>query len=156
VPSFALPDSNLKTHDVLDYRGKPLLLEVMQTACVHCQAAAPTMERIKAKYAGKVNILAITVPPDTQQTVSQFVAKYRVTTPFLFDCGQATAAILNVSPRNPKIDLPHLLLVSASGMIVEDWNYSVSTKAIFEGQGLDPYLDKLLAGAGNTKAPTKK
>lgn len=146
IPSFALPDANLKVHDVLDYRGKPLVIDVMQTACEHCQALAPNLERIKAKYAGRINLLSIVVPPDTQATVAQFVAKYRVSSPFLFDCGQATAAILKVTPQNPKIELPHLLIVDAQGMIREDWPYRPANKAIFEGRGLDPILDKMLGG----------
>ncbi len=144
LPSFALPDSNLKVHDVLDYRGKPLLLDIMQTTCAHCQTMAPNLERVRAKYAGKISVLAIVVPPDTQATVSQFAAKYRVSSPFLFDCGQAAAAILKVSPQNPKINLPQLLLVDGSGMIREDWAWSESTKSVFEGQGLDAAIDRLL------------
>ncbi len=145
LPSFALSDSNLKTHDVLDYRGKPLLLDIMQTTCAHCQSMAPNLERVKTKYAGRIAILSIVVPPDTQATVAQFAAKYRVSSPFLFDCGQATAAILKVTPQNPKINLPQLLLVDGSGMIREDWTWSESTKSILEGQGLDAAIDRLLS-----------
>jgi thiol-disulfide isomerase/thioredoxin len=146
VPSFALPDVNLKTHDVLDYRGKPLIIDLMMTSCPHCQALAPNLERVAKKYAGKVNILSIVVPPDTNATVAQYVAKYKVGYPILFDCGQATATLLKVTPQNPKISLPHLFLVDARGMIREDWAWSEAVKEIFEGTGLDSYLDKVLAG----------
>lgn len=146
LPSFALPDVTMKVHDVLDYRGKPLVLDIMQTGCAHCQAMAPNLERVKQKYTGKIGVLSIVVPPDTQTTVAQFVARFRVSSPILFDCGQATAAILNVNPRSPKIDLPHLLLVDGKGMIREDWTWSESTKQILEGQGLDAAVDRLLQG----------
>jgi hypothetical protein len=77
--------------------------------------------------------------------VAQFVAKFRVGFPILFDCGQTTAAILNVTPRNPKIDLPQLLLVDAKGMIREDWTWTEATKNVLEGPGVDAAIDKLLA-----------
>ncbi len=145
MPSFALPDSNQKIHDVLDYRGKPLLLDIMQTACSHCQTMAPNLERVKTKYAGRIGVLSIVVPPDTLSTVSQFAAKYRISSPLLFDCGQTAAAILKVTNQNPRIDLPQLLLVDTNGMIRQDWTWSESTKSILEGQGLDAAIDRLLS-----------
>jgi peroxiredoxin len=105
---------------------------------------APNLERVKTKYSGRIGVLSIVVPPDTQASVSQFAAKYRVSSPFLFDCGQTAAAILQVTPQNPRINLPNLLLVDANGMIREDWTWSESTKSIFEGQGLDAAIDRLL------------
>lgn len=145
VPSFALPDATLKLHDVLDYRGKPLLIDIMQTTCGHCRSMAPNIERVRTKYAGRIGVLSIVVPPDTQATVAQFVAKFRVGFPVLFDCGQTTAAILNVTPQNPKIDLPQLVLVDPKGIIREDWTWTESTKSILEGPGVDAAIDKLLA-----------
>ncbi|HPT25637.1 MAG TPA: TlpA disulfide reductase family protein [Bryobacteraceae bacterium] len=146
LPSFSLPDTTMKVHDVLDYRGKPLIIDIMQTGCPHCQTLAPNLERVKQKYAGKIGVLSIVVPPDTQATVAQFVARFRVSSPILFDCGQATAAILKINPRSPKIDLPQLFLVDRSGMIREDWTWSEATKQIFEGQGLDAAVDRVLQG----------
>jgi len=35
APSFSLPDSKLKQHDILDYRGKWLLLDFMQNDYPH-------------------------------------------------------------------------------------------------------------------------
>ena len=43
VPSFALPDANATYHDILDYRGKVVLIEVMQTTCAHCQSMVPQL-----------------------------------------------------------------------------------------------------------------
>ena len=144
LPSFTLPDTNMKSHDSLDYRGKPLLLEVMQTACAHCKASAPNIERVRAKYAGKIAVLSIVLPPDTQTTVAQFAAAYHVGSPILFDCGQATAAILQIKPQSPKVDLPQLVLVDAAGIIRDDWGWSEATKDVFEGQGLDVAIDAIL------------
>lgn len=145
VPSFALPDGQLRYHDILDYRGKPLLLEVMQTSCPHCQSLAVTLERVRTKYGAQVGVLSIVNPPDTQATVSEFIRKYKVDYPLLFDSGQATAALMKVTPQNPRITLPHLFLIDAAGNIQEDWAYEESTKAIFEGDALFGHVDRLLS-----------
>ena len=146
APSFALPDSTGKYYDILDYRGKILVLDIMQTNCPHCATLAGTLERVKAKYAGKINVLSIVNPPDNAQTVSQFVAKHRISSPILFDFGQTSAIYFKATPQNTTINLPHLFVIDAKGQIRDDFAYSDATKYIFEGKGLDAVLDKLLAG----------
>jgi len=154
VASFTLPDSQGKYHDVLDYRGKVLLIDIMKTDCPHCGPFSKTLERVKARYGDRIHILAVVNPPDNQQTVAAFIARHRVTYPVLFDFGQAVAAMLNISPQNPTIKLPTLLVVDANGIIREDFVYDESLKNIFDGDGLFRILDKLLAESPG--APARK
>lgn len=154
APSFALPDISLKYHDLLDYRGKVVLLDVMLTGCPHCQKLATTLERMKARFGAKIQVLSIVTPPDTQATVAGFVAKYRISSPILFDCGQASASYMKATPENPKVDLPHVFLIDAKGMIVNDWGWSEADKAIFESDGLAPFIEAAIAG--KTPAPAKR
>ncbi|MEJ5367813.1 MAG: TlpA disulfide reductase family protein [Bryobacteraceae bacterium] len=144
VASFTLPDSQGRYHDVLDYRGKILLIDIMKTDCPHCADFSKTLERVKARYGDRISILSIVNPPDTPQTVAAYVARHKVTSPVLFDFGQAVAAMLNVTPQNPTIKLPTLLIVGPDGIIREDFTYDDSRKDIFEGNGLFPILDRLL------------
>ncbi len=144
VASFTLPDGQGRYHDVLDYRGKVLLIDIMRTDCPHCGAFSRVLERVKARYGDRLNILSIVNPPDNQQTVSAYVARNKITTPILFDFGQAVAAMLNVTPQNPTIKLPTLLIVGPDGIIREDLVYDDSRKDIFEGDGLFRILDRLL------------
>jgi len=155
VASFTLPDSQGRYHDVLDYRGKILLIDIMKTDCPHCATFSKTLERVKARYGDRIHILSIVNPPDNQQTVAAYVARHRISTPILFDFGQAVAAMLQITPQNPNIRLPTLLVVAPDGTIREDLVYDESRKdlkSIFEGDGLFPILDKLLAES----APRKK
>ncbi len=144
VASFTLPDSQARYHDVLDYRGKILLIDIMKTDCPHCADFSKTLERVKARYGDRISILSIVNPPDTPQTVAAYVARHKVTSPVLFDFGQAVAAMLNVTPQNPTIKLPTLLIVGPDGIVREDFIYDDSRKDIFEGDGLFPILDRLL------------
>ncbi|MBI5281935.1 MAG: TlpA family protein disulfide reductase [Candidatus Solibacter usitatus] len=145
VASFTLPDATGRFYDVLDFRGKPLLIDFMKTECPHCQVLTRTLERVKAKYGDRIAILSVVNPPDNPQTVSNYIARYKVSSPVLFDFGQATAAMLRITPQNPGISLPTLLIVDAQGIVREDIVYSDSTRAAFEGDALFAVIDRLLA-----------
>ena len=145
VASFSLPETSGKFHDVLDYRGKVLLIDIMKTDCPHCQSLTRTLERVKAKYGDRVAILSIINPPDNATTVASYIAKYKVSTPILYDMTLSTQALLKLGPQNPSVSMPHLLVVDANGMVQSDWPYSDALKAIFEGDGLFAIIDKMLA-----------
>lgn len=144
VASFTLPDATGKYYDVLDYRGKLLLIDIMKTECGHCQTFTKTLERVKARYGDRINILSVVNPPDDPKKVADYIAKFKVSSPILFDVGQATAAMLKITPQNPSISLPHLLVVDANGIVQKDWPFSEADKAIFDGDGLFAILDKML------------
>lgn len=155
VASFTLADATGKYYDVLDFRGKVLLIDIMKTDCPHCQTLSRTLERVKAKYGDKLAVLSIVNPPDDPTKVAAYIAKYRVTNPVLFDFGQATAAMLRITPQNPSINLPTLLIVDAQGIVRSDLVYADSLKAVFEGDGMYALIDKAMAGT-TPAAPKKK
>lgn len=155
IASFTLPDSQARYHDVLDYRGKILLIDIMKTDCPHCAQFSKALERVKARYGDRISILSIVNPPDTPQTVAAYVARNKVTSPVLFDFGQAVAAMLQVTPQNPTIKLPTLLIVGPDGIIREDIVYDESRKDIFEGNGLFAVLDRLLKEQAPPRAGKK-
>src|SRR4026208_1284610 len=92
APGFSLPDSNLKYYDSQDYRGKILLIEIMQTNCAHCATFAPILEEIATKYRGRVVALSVVNPPDNVGTVKRYLAEKKTSVPILFDCGQMAAS----------------------------------------------------------------
>ncbi len=69
----------------------------------------------------------------------------------LFDCGQVAVSYLKATPQNPKVNVPHLFLIDGQGMIRNDFAYGFDTKNIFEGDGLDAEIDRLLAGPPKSK-----
>jgi hypothetical protein len=71
APSFSLPDSTITQHDILDYRGKWLLLDFMKTDCPHCAVLSKTLEQIKTQFGPKVGILSVLIsPPETTTTLA--------------------------------------------------------------------------------------
>jgi peroxiredoxin len=159
APGFSLPDIQIKQHDLADYRGKVVLLEIMNTKCPHCAKFADTLEQVAKKYAGRVQVLAIANPPDTIRTVSQFMREHGISYPILFDCGQASSSYMMATPENPKVEIPHLFLIDAKGIIRNDFGYSLLTLGIFDGTDLADQVDQLLAapaGRASQKARPKK
>jgi len=123
APSFSLPDTALKQYDILDYRGKWLLLDFMQTECPHCKDLSKKLEPLKKKYAGKLEILSIVItPPATQQTVAKYMADTSTTGPIVFDSGQVTISYFKATPQNSSFDTPHLFAINPQGTIVKDWS----------------------------------
>jgi peroxiredoxin len=152
APGFSLPDLHLVQHDLQDYRGKVVVLDVIQTSCPHCALFSDILEKAHLKYGDKIAILSIVIPPDTQATVGRFVMQHRISTPILFDCGQVSASYFKATPQHPTVNFPHVFLIDGNGMIRNDFGYGFDTHNIFEGNGLDPQIDRLL---GDT-APARR
>jgi peroxiredoxin len=145
APGFALPDAEY-THfyDLQDYRGKVVLMDFMSTTCPHCLLLTTTLEKVKEKYGDRVAILSIVLPPDNQDTVTKYKNVNHVTVPIVCDMGQTAIAYMNARPGMSHIDVPHLFVIDKQGMIRNDFTYSDKDKAVFEGSGLFPEIDKLL------------
>jgi peroxiredoxin len=127
APSFSLPDSKFTQHDILDYRGRWLIVDFMKTNCPHCNALTATLEEVKARYGTKLGVLEIVVPPDNLNTVAKYITETKTTSPVVFDSGQVAAAYFNITPINQKpFDTPHWFLVDPSGMIVRDWTQGLA------------------------------
>jgi peroxiredoxin len=122
APSFSLPDARLQQHDILDYRGRWLLLDFMKTDCPHCKELSKKLEGVMARYGGKVGVLSIVLPPDNQATVTRYLTETRTTSPIVFDSSQVAVAYFKATPSTPGFDTPHLFAIDPNGTIVRDWS----------------------------------
>jgi peroxiredoxin len=148
APGFSLPDLKGIQHDLADYHGKVVILEFTQTNCPHCAAFTEILDKVKPKFGAKVEILAITDPPDDQQKVAAYIAGHNITYPVLFDCGQVAYSYLRVV----QFAQPQVYIIDSNGTIQRHYEYSAFTRDIFEGNGLLPEIERVLAAS----APTKK
>jgi peroxiredoxin len=144
APGFSLPDAKIQQHDLADYRGKFVLLEILLTSCPHCGKFAPLLEEVAKKYAGRLQVLTIVNPPDTTATVEQFIRQHKLSYPILFDCGQVAGSYMKATPQKPSFDIPHLFLIDQNGQIRNDWGYGTFTRPIFEGRALFDEIEKVL------------
>jgi len=147
APGFSLPDSNLVEHDLQDYKGKVVLIEVMKTDCPACQTFAQILEKVQNKYQGRVQVLSVvTYPPHDLKMVEEFISRFKITYPILYDCGQMTRSYLKATLNTPHKTIPHLFIIDGNGKIVNDFAYDWSTRTVFEGDALFAVLDQLLSG----------
>ena len=154
APSFSLPDSNLKQQDILDYRGKWLLLEFIQTDCASCKDIGKKLDAVRKKFPGRVEMLSVVLtPPATQQTVAQYVTETKITSPVLFDYGTVALSYFRPTPQNPNFDAPHVFAINPEGNIVNDWSQGAMVQP-----GFITDLEKLISAAPASKskaAPAK-
>jgi peroxiredoxin len=148
APGFSLPDANSQQKDLADYRGKVVIVDFMKTDCEHCGAFSQILEQVNTRYRGRVVVLSIAPAPDSPVTISQFRAKFGVTYPILFDCGQVAFSYIRPNPLNPAIALPRFFIVGPDGYILKDFEFGPQTQEIFRGQGLFSELDRILARLG--------
>jgi peroxiredoxin len=146
APSFSLPDSKLNQHDILDYRGKWLLIEFMQTTCPHCRTLGIMLEDLKTKLPGKVAVLAIVEPPDNTNTVGKYIADNHFSAPILFDSYLVATAYFKATPANPSFDTPHLFAVDPNGQIVRDWGQAAADQPAVAKE-----IELLVTAVGNKK-----
>ncbi len=145
APSFSLPDSKMTQHDLLDYRGKWLLLDFMKTDCPHCMALSKVMETINQKHGQKVATLSVVIaPPENQMTVAKYIKDTgAVSTTICFDQGQVAVSYFKATPANPGFDTPHLFIINPQGMIVRD----IPQSPVLEGPDLVKLVEQLISGA---------
>jgi len=134
APSFALPDTKMIQYDILDYRGRWLILEYFKTDCPHCRDLTKVLDALKTRLGARVAMLSIVVPPDNTATVGKYIAETKTSIPVLFDTGQTAMWYFKATPQRPSFDSPHVFAINPQGMIVRDWNQSDTEAAGFAAQ----------------------
>src|SRR5579863_6564031 len=114
APGFSLMGSDRKFHDAQDYRGKLLIIDIMQVSCEHCVKFSAVLEQVRAKYGDKVAILSIVNPPSDAKGVEDYIKQNQVKNQVLFDCGQVAASYLK--PSKPQVQIPHVFLIDGDGI----------------------------------------
>lgn len=117
APGFSLPDLSYKQYDLADYRGKVVLLDIIQTSCPKCIELTRDLGEIKQKYGDKVQVLTIVTLPDSPQTINAYIQRYGVRNPVLLDCGQVIGSYTGLSPAKPTVHFPHLFVIDKIGNI---------------------------------------
>jgi peroxiredoxin len=148
APGFSLPDSDMQQHDLADYRGKVVIVNIMKTTCPHCTTFSKALDAAQKKYGPKLKVLSVVHPPDNQNAVRSYTALHQLSTTILFDCGQMAASYLKLGPSRPTFDVPHFFVIDQQGVIREDYGYNLLSKGLFEGDGIHKVIDKYVGPAG--------
>ena len=127
APSWALMDSGGHMHDLLDYRGKVLIIDMMKTTCPHCASFAGVLAQVQQKYGDRVAIVSVVSPTnDNAQAVQGYIAQHKITYPVVFDMGQMQYSYV----LKGSVELPHVYIVDQNGYIQGDYDYNVTTRGL--------------------------
>lgn len=150
APSFNLPDSSFKRYDILDYRGKWLIVNFISTQanqCADCPTVSQRLDAFRRAHQGNVEVLTVAVaPPEDLQKVADYIGKTKISNPVVFDQGQMTASFFNATPQNNRFDTPHVFAINPQGQIVRDWG-QVGAASV----NMIPALEQLVGGNGKGK-----
>ena len=149
APGFSLPDASIKQHDLYDYRGKVVLVNIMKTDCPHCGTFSSVLSALQKKYRGRLQVLSIVnSPPENQGTVRQYQTKNGLQdSVILFDCRQVAISYFMLTPERPSFEVPHVFVIDQKGWIQEDFGYNLLNRGIFEGEDLFPIVEKYVSKA---------
>jgi peroxiredoxin len=153
APSFSLPDSNFKQYDILDYRGKWLLLTFLSSSandCPQCREIIRRVDAVVARNPGKAAALGIAqTPADNQTTLKALIAETKTKMPIVFDNSFVAIAYFRATPDRSQIDLGHLFAINPEGTIVKDW----VANAVAVAPNFERDITALITGAKPTAAP---
>jgi peroxiredoxin len=142
-PDFSLPGVDGSTYSLSAEKGKVVVLEFIATWCPHCQADAPMMNRLDAKYKPKgVQIFAINSTPRghnnsdpaAMSDLQWFHDSYTVTFPLLFDTELKSANDYGVS------FYPSIYIVDKQGKVA----FQPPDNELPSNEELSVVIDKLL------------
>src|SRR5579864_802447 len=122
APDFSLIDSAGVAHRLSDYQGRWLILEFMQADCASCAAFAKSLDKVRAKYASRLDVLGVVIPlrEDAAGAV-KFIADSNPGYPLVIDSTQVAIAYFQPTPGRPYYDTPHWFAIDPNGLIALDW-----------------------------------
>ncbi len=132
APPFSLPDLDGRSHDLGDYAGRVVFLNVWATWCPPCREEMPSMQRLHESYAQEgLVVLAVSEDEGPPEPVRAFAESLRLTFPILLDPEGVVPSLYGVT------GYPETFLIDRSGRIVRhvigpaDW-YAPAARAEIE------------------------
>ena len=127
APDFSLQDLQGRKFKLSENKGKPVLLAFGATWCPSCREEIPRLKEIFANY-GKKGLVMVNIDiQESQDKVSRFADRYKLTYPVLLDEKAEVARSYGVR------GIPTLVLVDKEGMIL-----------CSQCRSVERYLDKML------------
>ncbi len=113
VPEFTLQDLHGQTVSPAQLRGKVILLNFWATWCGPCRAEIPDLIQLQAKYAGRLQIIGLSVDEGPAEAVKRFAQRVRINYPIAFASPELQAKFGGI------LGLPTLFLLDTNGGIVQ-------------------------------------
>ncbi|OCT12493.1 thiol-disulfide oxidoreductase [Paenibacillus pectinilyticus] len=127
--NFSLIGLDGKTHELSEYKGKPVLVNFWGTFCPPCKEEMPDLQKMYDKYKAQ-GVVFLEVNVDKNKvTVQGFMDQYKLNMPVLLDANEVVRKTYGV------MDYPTTFFIGADGKI--------AVKKI--GQMEESFIDTTLA-----------
>jgi thiol-disulfide isomerase/thioredoxin len=78
APAVSFTDAESRPASLADFAGKPTLVNLWATWCQPCLKEMPSIERLQAKLAGRLNVAAVSQDRAGAKLVNPFVAEHQL------------------------------------------------------------------------------
>ena len=143
TPPLVLKDLSGKTHDLKQYRGKVVLINFWATWCPPCRAEMPSMQRLKAKMAGKPFVILAVDMGETEGEVKAYIRQIKTDFTVLLDKDGRALKAWKV------FAFPTSYVVDAQGKI----RYGLYGASEWDAADKVKKITQLLPPAGNKRSP---
>ncbi|MCM3771075.1 MULTISPECIES: TlpA disulfide reductase family protein [Priestia] len=125
APPFTLSDTNGKSVQLSDFKGKKVILNFWATWCPPCQKEMPDMQAFYEKYGNDVQLLAVnlTSSEGSKQAVSKFLKEKQFTFRVLLDDQDSVG-----SKKYRVSTIPTSYFIDEQGRIVQRVNGPMTLK----------------------------
>jgi len=113
VPEFTLRDLDGQPISPAHWRGKVILLNFWATWCGPCRAEIPDLIQLQAKYAGRLQIIGLSVDEGPAEAVKRFAQTVRTNYPIAIASPELQAKFGGI------LALPTLFLLDTNGGVVQ-------------------------------------
>ncbi len=113
VPAISLKLTDGREVNLADFKGKPLVIGIGATWCLHCMHEAPIFGRAYARYKGQINMLGI-IAKSPPKDAEELVRKSKLDFMIALDPDGSIAKQLGVS------GYPSSFFINREGCIVDD------------------------------------
>lgn len=131
LPEFTLPDLDDVPRSILEWSGRPLIINFWATWCAPCRREMPLLQALHDSR-GDDSLQVIGIALDNRTDARNFVDRIGVTYPILYGADDATAAAESFG--DDFIALPFTAVVAPGGEIL----------TLYAGELHADYLDRLV------------
>ena len=135
APSFAVRDLDGKAFRLLDYKGRPVVLDFWATWCVPCRATMPHLSALQERYRDQgLVVVGLSVDDAGPQAVRRFADRMGVK----FRLAMASERVLDL--YGPIRSIPTTIFIDRQGRLVR------RVVGYVDGETMESYAIELFRG----------
>ena len=116
LPHVALPDPAGRPRTLLEWQGRPMLINFWATWCSPCRKEVPELIELQREF-GDRGLVVVGIALDEPERIRRFIRDFGIDYPVLVESGHGTR--MNAAFGNRLGVLPYTVYVDAAGVIRE-------------------------------------